>query len=144
MFFGTYYHQMDAKSRIRIPSKFSRELGTTYVVGRSAIDNVLAIYTLEDFDRISAKKHSPFNVLAETAYSVFFGSYFEVSEDTQGRLLITENIKKLVTLEKDIVFVGAADHINLMSKTRYEKMQESMSYEEALSILDAEYEKHNG
>lgn len=144
MFFGTYYHQMDAKSRIRIPSKFSRELGTTYVVGRSAIDNVLAIYTVEDFDRISSKKHSPFNGLAETAYSMFFGSYFEVSEDTQGRLLITENIKKLVTLEKDIVFVGAADHINLMSKTRYDLMQKSMSYEEALSILDAEYEKHNG
>lgn len=144
MFFGTYYHQMDAKSRIRIPSKFSRELGTTYVVGRSSIDNVLAIYTLEDFDRISQKKHSPFNKIAEAAYTVFFGSYFEVNEDTQGRLQITENIKRLVTLEKDIVFVGAADHINLMSKTRYEEMQNSMTYDEALSILDAEYEKHNG
>lgn len=144
MFFGTYYHQMDAKSRIRIPSKFSRELGTTYVIGRSAIENALAIYTLEDFTRISEKKHSPFNRAAEAAYTVFFGSYFEVTEDTQGRLQINENIKKLLTFEKDIVFVGAADHINLMNKSRYEELQNSMSYEEALTILDAEYEKHNG
>lgn len=141
MFFGTYFHQMDAKNRIRIPSRFSKELGTNYVIGRSAMGDALAIYTLEGFKKISEKKHSPFNKKAEMAYTLVFGSYFEVNEDTQGRLQITENIKKLCNLEKEIVFVGAEDHINLMSKSRYDALSETLSYEDALAILDAEYEK---
>ncbi len=142
MFFGTYFHQMDAKNRIRIPSRFSKELGANYVIGRSAMDDTLAIYTLDGFKKISEKKHSPFNKKAEMAYTLFFGSYFEVSEDTQGRLQLTEAIRKMVNLDKEIVFVGAEDHINLMSKSRYDSLSETLSYEDALEILDSEYEKH--
>lgn len=142
MFFGTYFHQMDSKNRIRIPSRFSKELGTTYVIGRSAMENTLAIYPLEAFKKISQKKHSPFNRQAEMAYTLFFGSYFEVTEDGQGRLQITEAIKKFAPLEKDIVFVGAEDHINLMSKSQYDSLSQSLSYDDALAILDEQYEKH--
>lgn len=142
MFFGTYFHQMDSKNRIRIPSKFSKELGTNYVIGRSAMENTLSIYTIEGFKKISEKKHSPFNRAAEKAYTLFFGSYFDVTEDGQGRLLITEAVKKMVNLEKDIVFVGAEDHVNLMSKSTYDALNADLSYEEALAILDSEYEKH--
>ncbi len=142
MFFGTYFHQMDAKNRIRIPSRFKNELGTTYVVGRSAMPGALALYTIEEFTEIAKKKHSPFNKAAEMAYNVFFGSYFEVSEDTQGRLQITEAIKKIVSLDKDIVFIGAQDHINLMSRRTFDAMNEALSYDDALEILDKEYQKN--
>ncbi len=146
MFFGTYFHQMDAKNRIRIPSRFKSELGTTYVVGRSAMPGALAIYTTEAFAEIAQKKHSPFDRKAEMAYNVFFGSFFEVSEDTQGRLQITEAIKKILPLDKDIdkdiVFIGAQDHINLMSRRTYDGMNEALSYDDALEILDKEYQKN--
>lgn len=143
MFFGTYFHQIDAKNRIRIPSKFSKELGSTYVIGRSAMEGTLAIYSKEDFDRISKKHHSPFNKQLEMAYSMFFGYYFEVTEDSQGRLQLTDAIRKLFNLdknEKDIVFVGAQDHINLMSKSKHEKMFEEMSFDTALEYLNNAYE----
>ncbi|MBQ3165817.1 MAG: hypothetical protein IJC01_00610 [Clostridia bacterium] len=143
VFFGTYFHQMDAKNRIRIPAKFGKDLGSTYVLGRSSIEGALAIYTADGFKRVSKKTHSPFNKQAEKAYSLFFGSYFEVSEDGQGRLQISDAIRKLVNLEKDVVSIGAEDHINLMSKSRYDKLMEELSFEDALSILDDEFEKSN-
>lgn len=142
MFFGTYFHQMDAKNRIRIPSKFSKELGESCFIGRSAMGNALAIYTPEAFAKISKKNHSPFNASAESAYTKFFSTYFNVNEDGHGRMLINETLIKLGHLEKDVVFIGADDHINLMSKSAYDALNDEMSYEDALAILDAEYEKH--
>lgn len=141
MFFGTYFHQKDTKNRIRIPSRFSKELGTSYVIGRSCLDDTLVIYTNKDFERISAKTHSPFNKKAEQAYTKYFGSFFQVNEDSQGRLQLTDPIIKLVDLGKDIVFVGAQDHINLMSKEQYDRINAEMDDEEMLDILNQEYEK---
>ena len=141
VFFGTYFHQMDAKNRIRIPAKFGKELSSKYIVGKSSIDGALAIYTLEGFQKVSKKKHSPFNAKAEMAYTLFFGSYFEVAEDGQGRLQITDAIRKIVNLEKDLVSIGADDHINLMSRSRFERMQEELSFEDALAILDEQSSK---
>ncbi len=141
MFFGTYFHQMDAKNRIRIPANFGKELSSRYVVGKSSIDGALAIYTLEGFQKVSKKKHSPFNAKAEMAYTLFFGSYFEVEEDAYGRLQITDAIRKIVPLEKELVSIGADDHINLMSRSRFERIQQELSFEEALDILDEQASK---
>ncbi len=144
MFSGTYYHVKDNKNRLRIPAKFSKELGTTYMIGKSAIDDeILSIYPLETFEEFSKNKYSPFNPKLELAATIFFGSYFEVSEDGQGRLQITDAIKQMVELDKDIVSVGAQTHVNLMSKKTYQRLYGKMSYAEALALLDEEYNKNN-
>ena len=50
MFIGEYTHNIDAKGRIIIPSKFRDELSASFILTRG-IDNCLNIYTKEQFDK---------------------------------------------------------------------------------------------
>lgn len=145
MFFGTYFHKKDSKNRIRIPSKFSDKLGHSYFIGRSSVDGAIAVYGEKEFVATNGYKRSPFNSPAEKAWTIYSSSFFYVSEDGEGRLLLTEGIlRKLCPdgLEKDIVSIGVGDHINIMSKSTYDALNDDMSFEDALKILDEDYEKH--
>ncbi len=147
MFFGTYFHQVDSKKRVRVPSKFGKELGSSYILGPSSIRGAIAIYKTEDYHTISQKRHSPFNRELEEAYTVFFGRYMDVTEDAQGRLFLSNDIRSFFDFnddDKELVFVGSQDHINMMSKSCYEKMNQNMSFDKALEILDKAFEKENG
>ena len=53
MFIGEYNHNLDAKGRIIIPSKFRDALSQTFILTR-VLDGCLNIYSTEQWDAIAA------------------------------------------------------------------------------------------
>ena len=54
MFMGEYEHQLDAKGRMIIPSKFRYDLNERFIITRD-LDKCLFGYTLEEWQQIEEK-----------------------------------------------------------------------------------------
>ena len=124
MFMGEYAHNIDKKGRIIIPAKFREELGD-HVITRG-LDGCLAVYTKEQWETIyeqlmklpSTKKDARMFVRMMTSKAA------ECEIDAQGRVLIPSPLVKLAELVKECMVIGAANHVEIWSRERWEPVDE--------------------
>ena len=121
MFIGEYSHNLDAKGRIIIPSKFRDELHSSFILTRG-LDSCLTIYSLEQWNKIFEQINKlPTTKKAVRQYTrVLTSNACECQLDNQGRILIPNNLAAPVGIKKECVIVGANDHIELWDKETWE------------------------
>lgn len=125
MFIGEYAHNIDKKGRIIIPAKFREELGDHVIITRG-LDGCLAVYTKEQWETIyeqlmklpSTKKDARMFVRMMTSKAA------ECEIDAQGRVLIPSPLVKLAELVKECMVIGAANHVEIWSRERWEPVDE--------------------
>ena len=125
MFMGEYAHNIDKKGRIIIPAKFREELGDHVIITRG-LDGCLAVYTKEQWETIyeqlmklpSTKKDARMFVRMMTSKAA------ECEIDAQGRVLIPSPLVKLAELVKECMVIGAANHVEIWSRARWEPVDE--------------------
>ena len=122
MLIGTYRHNIDSKNRIRVPSKFKAVIGVNFVVTMGT-DKNLYIFSKEKFDELYQKLTSIaiFDEEAQKPIRKFLSSAFEVDEDTQGRHLLPKELCSYAELEKEIVFVGVGNRVEIWSEQNWNK-----------------------
>ena len=121
MFMGEFSHTIDSKGRLIIPAKFREELGEQCVITRG-FDNCLAVYTQESWNHISSAlaTQSTTKTQIRALQRFYFGSAAELDFDKQGRVLVPGSLRKHAELEKDVVLVGANNHIEIWSRKKWE------------------------
>ncbi len=141
MFFGTYNHQLDQKGRMRIPAKLRKDLGTRVYVMRGST-KCLYIFTEEQFNNVENALSSLalFNNEKQDMVRALLSTSALIEEDGQGRFLLSSELRKLMNIEKDIVFIGAGKKIELWSKEEWDKAQGRIeeAFEQSLSIVTAD------
>jgi len=118
---GEFSHTIDSKGRLIIPAKFREELGEQCVITRG-FDNCLAVYTQESWNHISSAlaTQSTTKTQIRALQRFYFGSAAELDFDKQGRVLVPGSLRKHAELEKDVVLVGANNHIEIWSRKKWE------------------------
>ncbi len=133
MFIGEYSHNLDAKGRIIIPSRFRDELHASFILTRG-LDGCLTIYSLEQWNKIFEQINKlPTTKKAVRQYTrVLTSNACECQLDNQGRILIPNNLAAPVGIKKECVIVGANDHIEIWDKQTWENYFEEAneSFEE--------------
>ena len=88
MLIGTYRHSVDAKKRMRVPSKFKGELGSNFIITKGTCGNLFA-FSSDKFSALYDKlTNLPlFDEEAQKPVRKFLASAFEAEEDGQGRVL---------------------------------------------------------
>ncbi len=120
MFMGEFEHSIDAKGRIIIPSRFREDLGDKFVV-TVGLDGCLFVYPQNEWEVFSAEiRKLPGTKEARQLQRMFFGKAAACEADKQGRILIPAVLRECAGLEKDIVFVGVLNKIEIWSKERWE------------------------
>lgn len=121
MLMGEFHHNIDAKGRLIIPSKFREELGNEFIVTRG-LDNCLFVYPTSEWNSIVAKlKTLPFTKKDARSFIRFFLSGATSCEfDKQGRINISGPLSTFAGLEKECVIIGVNDRLEIWSKTRWE------------------------
>lgn len=130
MFRGSSSHNLDAKGRIIIPSRFRDVIraggGDTVMITR--MDRCLYAYSANEWNKILDRIMD----LAEKSdhmrrfRRVFVGGAFECNCDKQNRVLIPPTLRDYAELAKEIVLVGVLDHFEVWSKENWEKENEAM------------------
>lgn len=116
-FRGNYEHTLDAKNRLTIPSKLREQLAGEVVIGKS-LEACAAIWTPEGFDTYTDGFLRDLHPLSEEARAMnvwFSGNSFDSELDKAGRAMIPADILGHAGIEKEVVVVGAFDHVQLWS-----------------------------
>ena len=141
MFFGSYVHNLDEKGRLVIPSKMREELGLkAYIL--KGYDGALSIYKEEGFLKLMQEVNSlPFNKKNTRAYlRTQLSSVCELEIDRQGRVLLPTQLLSKYQIGREVIVIGALDHIEVWNKAEYEAYEKAAdsSFEEIAEELEKE------
>ena len=139
MFKGVFEHQLDDKNRLRIPSRFKKELTGehgektySFFRGMNKCICVMADDLLDD--TISAISEEGISESSE-ASTLFFGSIFSAEEDAQGRVVLPASLKKMAGIKKDVVTLGRGKRLEIWAAERYYEYIDGIDYDAELKKL---------
>lgn len=133
-FVGTYRHTLDAKKRVFIPSKFREELGDEFYITRKS-PTFLSIYTAEDWDELVDKISQLPESEAGPVQDYVLGPAQKCIPDTSGRIILGEDLVKLVKIEKNVAFVGSGRQIRLFAEEVWDERERNRDYEKLREIM---------
>ena len=117
MLIGEYIHTLDDKKRLSLPVKFRKEMGKKIVL-TSGLENCLWIFTLKQWEKISAKL-SEMNMLKADNRSFnryMFGSATEVEVDALGRMLVPDFLTERANLKGRVAIIGVQDRAEIWNE----------------------------
>jgi len=123
---GEYQHVVDGKGRVLISNKLRSQIdadehGSNFYLVLGA-NGVLCLYPEKYFEQIvlsvAPGATAPDEAVAFERISFALASKVEL--DNQGRLLISEKLRKRAGLKADITLVGVRDHVELWNTEDWE------------------------
>ena len=141
-FTGEYYNTLDSKSRLSIPAKFRKALNPindrTFVLTRG-FDNCLLLYPVSEWSKVeeqlsflSSMKGRHRNFIRSIVRHASYAQY-----DSQGRILIPENLGEFANIDKDVTVIGVIKKIELWSPNVLEDLdKESQSLDKFEDLAD--------
>lgn len=141
---GVYYHGLDSKNRIRIPSKLKAELvgdgeGLHFV---QYSPDCIAVMN----DTVMEKRFGNFDDLDPTDEDTLNAMRFlmsrieDVKEDEQGRVVLSKNMRDFIGVDKDnpeLVSVGMVNYVEIWSAKKYQEKTKDMTIGKAQQLAMA-------
>lgn len=123
-FRGQSIHRLDAKGRLRIPTKFREVLQAHYTDGLivTTRNECLVAYPPEVWARIEAKIRELSQVqMEQRAFIRLFVSGAEECEfDNQGRILIPPLLREAANLDQDVLLAGTLESFEIWDKAAWD------------------------
>ena len=142
MFTGEYFHQLDAKNRIRIPARLKKDLGEEYYFAFGT-NHCIFVFTKQKMEQyleeLGAAKLS--DLEAQKRVRMFARTCVQVEEDNKGRIVLSPELRRHAQLGKDdkeLVICGAVNRIEIWNKRLYDEYTADMEtdYDKLFSELD--------
>lgn len=138
MFLGEYKYSCDDKNRLRLPPKFKKCLAEGVVLTKGN-DGCIFVVPKNEFESIFEKVNNlpMFDSRAQKPLRMLFSSAVEVEEDNQGRFLLPLNLKEYAKINKDIVFIGVGNRIELWASEVWQEYNDNANsnFDQILSNL---------
>lgn len=131
MFLGENEVKLDTKGRIFFPSVLRRQLPdgsceAGFVLKKDIYTPSLLLYPRFVWDRLTSvlrRKLNPFNRRHAEFLREFYRGTAEVYLDGNGRMLIPRRLLEAISADKDLMFVGQDDLIQIWSLDSYARVQ---------------------
>jgi MraZ protein len=124
MIIGTYFHTIDDKNRLSLPSKFRKEMGKRVVV-TPGLDSCLFVFSADEWEkiagRLSGNDASMFKADNRSLNRYLLGMAVEVEVDAAGRMLIPEHLRTRAKLEAKTVFIGVRDRVEIWDEATWKQ-----------------------
>jgi MraZ protein len=124
MFFGFYEHTLDDKGRLVIPRKMREEAGVKVYILKG-YDGALSIYKQSTFEKLVEEINSlPYNKKESRAFlRIQLSSVCDLDVDKAGRVQIPTQLLSKYNIGKQVVVIGAGDHIEVWDQDTYAKYE---------------------
>ena len=141
---------MDSKGRISFPARYRKLLEARDPTGENAdrlilthaLDGNLDVYPLEKWRSFEEKLQElpAFKQEVKSVKRMYIGSAQECSLDSNGRLLVPKSMRAFAELEREVVWVGQIDKVELWSREKWDAVTaqaqtDPESVQEALTDL---------
>lgn len=139
MFKGMVEHQLDDKNRLRIPSKFKKELtgenGERPYSFFRGTGGCIFVMTDEELEQTLAPIAQPGLSDGSMVTKMIFSSVHQAEEDAQGRVVLPNALKRLAGIKKDVVTIGQGNRLEIWAAERYYEMMQDVDYDEELKAM---------
>ena len=127
MLIGEYKHNLDAKKRLSIPSKFRKELGEGAVITRG-LDNCLFVFPSEYWAKLAERLgNMPLVQQDSRAFArLLLSGAVEVDFDGLGRILVPEYLKTYAGLKKVAVMAGLYSRLEIWDEEKWENYKANL------------------
>ncbi len=136
---GEYNHQIDAKNRIRIPSKLKGNEDSLYFTkGTNGCLFVFSESAIAEKIEEKLKEIKLSDIDKQKGLRAMTKNFQLVESDAQGRMIIPQKLKEFAKIEKDVVICGAGTHIEVWAKEVYDEYfaDEDSVYDDLINSLD--------
>ena len=117
MFLGQFRHNLDDKGRLTVPARYREDLLSDGAYVMLGLDHNLLLLTSPQFAQVSQRLNS-MNLADPNARAIrrlIFSTAEQVELDKAGRILISNNLRNLASIDTDAVMVGTGNSIEIWS-----------------------------
>ena len=133
---GEYRHSLDTKNRIFIPAKLRDELGLTFVVAKDIREKCLKAYSQAGWESYIAPLRQQNRKLSEKIMRFLHASLVQVTPDSQGRIVLPQELVDYAEIDRNVVIVGCCDYAEIWAEASYDQL----TADEDISDMIAELE----
>lgn len=124
MFRGRYEHNVDRKGRTSLPARFREILaarGDERVIITCGLDPCLVAYPVAEWQAFEERlaKLPRFEPHVVRIKRLYVSGAIESPVDRQGRILLPSAQREHAGIERDVLFAGVVDHIEIWSIDRW-------------------------
>ena len=121
-FTGTFDHNLDAKNRLTIPSKFRAALaGGVYLV--RGVEKCVSLYpraTYEEIAQETLKGINPLSTQGRELRRVLYASALETELDSAGRVMLGTKFLDHAAIGREVVITGVGECLELWDRSTWE------------------------
>ncbi len=128
MLIGSYFGNLGDKRRTAIPKRFLVELGDEPIIAKW-YEGCLVLVSRDFWNRVLDRLTGGTRILELGIRDIerfIVGSAFEVEPDNQGRIIIPEILAVYANLNKDLMFVGLGDRVEVWDKQTWDTKSEEL------------------
>lgn len=135
MLIGSYQHNIDAKGRIIMPSKFREELGEVFYATKGS-DKCITVFSREGWEVFGEKLCALPSAQAKDLKRFFFAGAAELVPDKQGRVQLTQPLREYAQLDKDVMIIGTGSRVEIWNLARWEQYNSAISESQVLEVMN--------
>ncbi|MEW8506271.1 MAG: division/cell wall cluster transcriptional repressor MraZ [Candidatus Thiodiazotropha sp.] len=141
MFRGISSLNLDAKGRLAIPTKYREQLVAackSELVITVDKDHCLLIYPKPVWLEIEETLRSlpSFNETTRFLQRLYIGNAHEIDMDSQGRILLPQELRRFAELDKKVALVGQINKFELWDEAAWNSRQEAQLAQVDINKLD--------
>ncbi len=119
---GQYEHGLDNKNRLFLPSRFrEKNRGPDFILTQG-LERCLFLFPQESWDTLADKLADlPIaNKVEERAFKrILLSAACEAEVDSQGRILIPQNLKEYAQINHNVVVLGVLKHVEIWAEEEW-------------------------
>lgn len=129
MLIGSYLGVLGDRRRTAVPKKFLEELGNEPIVAKW-YEDCLVIVSKNFWNKVLSRLTGGTGVLQLGIRDIerfIVGSAFELEPDNQGRIIVPEILAQYAHFDKDLMFVGLGDRVEVWDKQIWDMKSQELA-----------------
>jgi MraZ protein len=121
-FTGTFEHNLDAKNRLTVPSKFRTALSGGVVLSRG-VEKCLSLYPQTTYTEIAQQALEGINPLSPRGRELrrmLYSTALETELDSAGRVMLTPKFLGHAGIDREVVITGVGECLELWDRSTWE------------------------
>lgn len=128
MFLGQFYHNLDDKGRLTVPSRFREKLSSGGAYVMQGFEKNLMVLPELTFEAVShrVQKMSMTDPTARLLRRLLFSTADRVEMDKSGRILLPQFLRQSASLDTGVVVVGGGDYFEIWAPEEWSNQAEQL------------------
>ena len=119
-----------------MPAKLREELGETFVIAKDIREKCLKVYSLAGWEEYIAPLKEQNRKLSEKILRFLHASLAQVTPDSQGRVVLPQELVEYATIDRSIVVVGCGAYAEIWAEDVYDENKAQINVGEMIAELE--------